>query len=296
MAAAPRGTAVPADGGTPATARAETLWSPPARATRVAAWATSCPHQATQGPCATPRPRPQRGAVVGAQLGSGLPVAELYQRQQRGVPYETSEGLGFGALLRLGRAPMFARTPEDAARRIGRLAVGSVPTDPTLLKRIIEARLPSHEWSEALRVVTVDVESGAARVFTRADGVSLVDAVAASCAVPQASAPVQIEGRRYMDGGMRSTLNLDLAPGSGPVIALAPSTAAIGVWARIDRQRAALGAERRVEVLYRDAASKRAQGSAVMDRSIVPVLASAGREQGRREASRVATALSSAPR
>ena len=93
---------------------------------------------------------------------------------------------------------------------------------------------------------------------------------------------------------MRSTLNLDLAPGAGPVIGLAPSTAAIGTWARIDRQRAALPADRRVEVLYRDAASKRAQGRAVMDRSIVPALAAAGREQGRREASRVAAALARA--
>jgi NTE family protein len=95
---------------------------------------------------------------------------------------------------------------------------------------------------------------------------------------------------------MWSTLNLDLAPGAGPVIALAPSTAAIGMWARIDRQRVRLGAHRRVEVLYRDRASKRAQGSTVMDRSIVPALSAAGREQGRREAERVAEALSTAGR
>jgi len=47
----------------------------------------------------------------------------------------------------------------------------------------------------------VDAESGASRVITRKDGVSLVDAVAASCAVPLAPAPVTIEGHRYMDGG-----------------------------------------------------------------------------------------------
>ena len=90
---------------------------------------------------------------------------------------------------------------------------------------------------------------------------------------------------------MRSTLNLDLAPGTGPVIALAPSTAAIGPWARIDKQRAALGTGRRVELLLRDPASKRAQGTSVMDRSVVPALAAAARDQGRREASRVAAAL-----
>ena len=114
------------------------------------------------------------GAVVGAQLTSGVPIADLYERQQRGVPYETSPGLGFAELLRLARAPMFARSPEDAGRRIGRLALDVVPADPGLLHRVVEARLPKHDWSDAtLWVVTVDAESGAVRVFTRADRVSL---------------------------------------------------------------------------------------------------------------------------
>lgn len=142
-----------------------------------------------------------------------------------------------------------------------------------------------------LRILVVDTETGASRTITRHDGVPLVDAVAASCAMPISAAPVSIGDRRYMDGGMRSTLNLDLAPGNGPVIALAPSTAAIGPWARIDKQRAALGTDRRVEVLLRDPASKRAQGTSVMDRSVVPALVAAARDQGRREAPRVAAAL-----
>ena len=49
---------------------------------------------------------------------------------------------------------------------------------------------------------------------------------------------------------------------------------------------------RRVELLLRDTASKRAQGRSVMDKSVVPALVAAAREQGRREASRVAAALS----
>ena len=112
--------------------------------------------------------------------------------------------------------------------------------------------------------------------------------------MPLSAAPVAVGGHRYIDGGMRSTLNLDIAPGNGPVIALAPSTAAIGPWARIAEQRAALGAGRRVELLQRDAASKQAQGRSVMDRSVVPALATAGRNQGRHEALRVAAALATA--
>ncbi|MEU5779712.1 patatin-like phospholipase family protein [Micromonospora lupini] len=232
------------------------------------------------------------GAAVGAQVAGGTPLSELYERQRHGVAHETTPALGFLALLRLARAQLFVRDPEQAARRLGRLALSSRIDDPSRQRRIAEARLQDRTWTDAdLRITAVDVESGALRVFTRRDGTPLLDAVAASCAMPQSAAPVAIGGRRYMDGGMRSALNLDLAPGDGPVIALAPSTAAIGPWARIERQRAALDARRRVELLTRDPASKRAQGTSVMDRSVVPALVAAGRDQGRHEAPRVAAAL-----
>jgi NTE family protein len=232
------------------------------------------------------------GAAVGAQIASGLPVAELYERQRAGVPYELSSGSRFSDLLRLARASLLARGPEPAAIRIGRLALAADTGPASRLRTVVEARLPDHAWKPVdLRIVVVDAESGVARVITRADGVPLVDAVTASCSVPFASPPVVIEGRRYMDGGMRSTLNLDLAPGTGPVIALAPSTAAIGPWARIPKQRAALGQGRRVEIVYRDAASKQAQGRSVSDRSVVPALVAAARAQGRCEAPRVAAVL-----
>jgi NTE family protein len=231
------------------------------------------------------------GAVVGAQLASGAPLPELYERQRAGVPYESPASLRLGDLLKLARAQLFARSPEQAARRIGRLALAS-DASTARLPAIVAARLPAHDWKDAdLRIVVVDADSGNYRVLTRTDGVPLIDAVAASCAFPLSSAPVLIAGHSFMDGGMRSTLNLDLAPGMGPVIALAPSTAAIGPWARIQKQRAALGTDRRVEVLYRDAGSKKAQGRSVMDKAAVPALVAAAREQGRREAARVAAAL-----
>lgn len=232
------------------------------------------------------------GAVVAAQLTSGAPIHELFERQRAGVPHETAAGLSLPAVLRIAGATSVARSPEHAAQRIGRIALAARVDDPGLLRRIAEARLPTREWPEAdVRITVVDAESGELRIITSADGVPLVEAVAASCAVPLASLPVEIGGRHYMDGGMRSTLNLDLAPGEGPVIALAPSTAAVTRWASLSRERAALAPDRRVEILLRDAASRAAQGRAVMDRSIVPALVAAAREQGRAESARVSAAL-----
>ena len=55
-------------------------------------------------------------------------------------------------------------------------------------------------------------------VFDRESGVELVDAVAASCAVPGVWPPATVAGRRYIDGGARSGTNADLAAGAERVL------------------------------------------------------------------------------
>src|SRR5690348_17427060 len=55
--------------------------------------------------------------------------------------------------------------------------------------------------------------SGEFAVFDSAGDASLVDAVGASCAVPGLWPPVTIGERRFMDGGMRTVANADLAHG-----------------------------------------------------------------------------------
>ena len=90
------------------------------------------------------------------------------------------------------------------------LATPSVPEAER--RAIIASRLPHPVWPpQRLKIVAVDAESGEERVFDNDSGVDLVDAVAASCAVPGVWPPVTIGEHRYMDGGMRSITNADLA-------------------------------------------------------------------------------------
>jgi NTE family protein len=66
----------------------------------------------------------------------------------------------------------------------------------------------------------VDTESGEPVAWDRVSGVPLDRAVAASCAVPAVYPPVTIGGRQYMDGGIRSATNADLAAGCSAAIVL----------------------------------------------------------------------------
>jgi NTE family protein len=60
--------------------------------------------------------------------------------------------------------------------------------------------------------VACDYANGRRVAFGRDDApeADLADAVAASCAIPGFYQPVEIAGRRYVDGGLWSTSNLDI--------------------------------------------------------------------------------------
>ena len=85
------------------------------------------------------------------------------------------------------------------------------------------ARIGEPAWPEKRLVVTaVDTGDGTFRALDADSGVALVDAVAASCAVPLVWPPVTIGDRRYMDGGMHSIANAGLAAGCDRVLVVAP--------------------------------------------------------------------------
>ncbi|HVS29351.1 MAG TPA: patatin-like phospholipase family protein [Solirubrobacteraceae bacterium] len=93
----------------------------------------------------------------------------------------------------------------------GWLPRGFISTEP--LKETIRRVVP-HGWVEHpnLWIVACDYASSRRVAFGRADAprADLADAVAASCAIPGFYHPVSIDGRRYVDGGMYSTSNLDI--------------------------------------------------------------------------------------
>jgi NTE family protein len=166
------------------------------------------------------------GAAVAAQVGSGLPLDVLFARQvdpalqAREISVEvnmTEVAAEFAALL------AGATSPQDVQRRVGAyaLAADTVPEAERLAA--VSSRLPSPRWPQRrLLLVAVDAETGETRVFDRQSGVDLVDAVAASCAVPGIWPPVTIGGRRYVDGGIRSSDNADLASGHARIVVLSP--------------------------------------------------------------------------
>jgi NTE family protein len=146
---------------------------------------------------------------------------------------------------------------------------------------VIEARLPVAQWPERpLRITAVDAATGAFTVFDREAGVSLVDVVAASCAVPCVWPAVTIGDRRYIDGGTRSAANADLAAGHRSVVVLAPTGSGFGPMVSVGRQVAELRrAGARVAVVAPDRRAKEAFGGNSLDPARRAPAARAGRDQ-----------------
>ncbi|HEX9832689.1 MAG TPA: patatin-like phospholipase family protein, partial [Mycobacterium sp.] len=124
--------------------------------------------------------------------------------------------------------------------------------------------------------------------FDWTSGVSLIDAVAASCAVPGAWPPVTIGDRRYMDGGVGSTVNMTLAADCDAAVVLVPqgksSPSPFGAGAAVEVEAFAGSAC----AVFADDAALVAFGPNPLDPACRVPSAMAGRDQGRRVAGEVA--------
>ncbi len=229
------------------------------------------------------------GATVAAQLGSGVPVAEWLARQVE--PARQSAELvpdpaAVAALMESWEtmAADLDADPGGQRRQAGELALQADTVPEARRREVIAGRLPGHSWPDrALAVVAVDAHSGDPRVLDRDSGVDLIDAVAASCAVPGIWPPVTIGGRRYIDGGVRSTVNADLAGGYGRVLILVPVADPA-----LDVQVAGLAGQAEVEVVSADDEAVAAFGQNLLDPAVRAGAARAGYAQGERAAARIA--------
>jgi len=219
------------------------------------------------------------GSVVGAQLGSGLSLADLYASQLEPADAELGGRLSRVAALKLVPPFVLPGSGRDKLARVGRVARASHEPGSIDREGVIRSRLPVRDWPERdLRITAVDTESGEFTVFTRDSGVDLVSAVAASCAVPTVWPPVEIAGRTYMDGGMRSTANIDVAAGADRVVVLAPLPRSLSKKTSMQVQMEKVG-PRAWSVVTPDAEALAAFGRNLLDPSKRAVAAEAGLRQ-----------------
>ncbi|MGG2460460.1 patatin-like phospholipase family protein [Streptomyces sp. RGM 3693] len=222
------------------------------------------------------------GSIVGAQLTSRLhTLEELYERQLAAPDGRPAARLGPAVFARFAAVALRSRDAVSFGARMGRLALAA-RTAPEAEHRVAIARtLGMDDWpARRLLVTAVDSATGERTAFDGTSGVPLLDAVSASCAVPAVYPPVTIDGKRWVDGGVHSSANADLAAGYDRVVVIAPIAAGGGPIVAPRTQGARLaGKGARVCVITPDRASRSAFGRNVLDPAKRADAARAGRRQ-----------------
>jgi NTE family protein len=230
------------------------------------------------------------GSAVAAQVASGIALDDLYAAQLSRASAEIEVELDMDALLtRFAAATAGIESPEHIRRAIGEVALDTQTVAEPVRHAAIAARLPVPAWPDRpMMLPAVDAGTGESMVFTKDSGVALVDAVAASCAVPGIWPPVTIKGRRYIDGGVRSSTNADLAAGYDRILVITPSLAGQpDPFNRLDEEIELLKPAE-VFAVFADAASVAAFGNNPLSPTTRPPSARAGRAIGRSKALEVA--------
>lgn len=247
------------------------------------------------------------GSAVGAQLAMGRTPQQMYAAvaadASRTGASPTRGNTGgstapnLGPLLELmQRAATGDIDPVALRREIGAFALAATTmSEEAFLATFGQVLANAEAWPHpGYRCTAVDALTGEFVTWDAAAGVPLNRAVASSCSVPGIYPPITINGRRYIDGGMRSGTNADLARGYDVVLVVAVTAAAQGPMAETSRQRleSELAAIRDAGgdaiLVQPDEASLRAFGINLMDFSRRAGAADAGYAQGKAEAGRVA--------
>ena len=239
------------------------------------------------------------GSVVGAQLALAVPLEQLVERQRSQATGTRRSGSG-------GKAPSIpdelieaflgtSDDPEATRRRLGTLAreADTITEDEFLAS--FGSQLREADWPEGFICTAVDTEDGSFLAFDAGAGVPLLRAIAASCAVPGIFPPITIDGRRFMDGGVRSMTNADLAVGCDEVVVLSLVDRALDgapadpITAGVEQECATLeAAGATVRVIAPDAQAREGLGPNLMDFSRRAEALEAGLVQGRTAAAQLA--------
>jgi NTE family protein len=180
------------------------------------------------------------GSFVAATLANGVTPEEMMRVLNRRLPSPLTE-MDQGTLLRpnyrgfAASALMFplrlAGVARELAGRIGDVSIMDVVTglsaalptglyDGHAIERYVEEVLSDPDRSNDFRLLeaelyltATDLDTTERVVLGEGDWADLPisSAVAASAALPMVYTPVELRGRQFVDGGIRSTTNIDVA-------------------------------------------------------------------------------------
>lgn len=167
------------------------------------------------------------GAIVGAEIALGRDMNDSLPASTPSAPPLRPDGVQ-ELMAAIARAAASV-TPALELMRIGQIALAAeVPSEEATLHRPNLAAVAGQVWPSNFEATSVNARTGHLQVWSASSEVPLQKALAASSALPGVWPPITIGADRYMDGGLWSMLNADVAKGHGRVVVVSCRDLEIG--------------------------------------------------------------------
>ncbi|TDW69755.1 patatin-like phospholipase family protein [Kribbella pratensis] len=158
------------------------------------------------------------GAIVGAEIALGRDMRTTLPPPSQG---DETPPRPDPAILAMITGAAVAPDPAETRRRIGAAALEAVtPDEATAMARPNIVSMKGVPWPRRFRAAAVSITTGQLILLDKSSGASLQQALAASSAMPSVWPPITIGHDRYIDGGVRSSLNADAAADADRVLVI----------------------------------------------------------------------------
>ncbi|MFC4771792.1 patatin-like phospholipase family protein [Enterococcus hermanniensis] len=235
------------------------------------------------------------GSFVGAALASGFNMNDYMEK------FKNPAAFNEFAKVRPEVANLWIqafRLGGKDRQAVGRLFGQIIEDYPALTRMeerlsIVKNRLVTTEWASNLEISAINADTGKIHFFDDHSGMSLIEGVAASGAVPGVWPHVQFLDNDWIDGGMVSSTNAYHMQGVDVVLVFAPLPQKNGAIPSPAEEVDQLCQQAIAELIIPDERSRSEIGTNIYDASNCAKIAQAGYEQGKELAVKIQRLLES---
>jgi NTE family protein len=223
------------------------------------------------------------GSYVGSILANGQNMKTYYEQLANNRDNADNAQLD-PSLFELWReAFVQGKTDEQV---IGKYLGDIINKSPSTVsfeerERSVRKRIGNVDWTPQLEITAINAKTGTLESFNETSGISLIEAVMASGAVPGIWPHVDMLGASWIDGGMISSTNARLMANYKDIIILAPLDQKQGLVPSVYEDVETLKTNSNVTLITPDQDSRNIIGTNIYSSQHIKEIGDAGYQQGK---------------
>ena len=223
------------------------------------------------------------GSYVGSILANGQNMKTYYEQLANNRDNADNAQLD-PSLFELWReAFVQGKTDEQVIGKYLGDIINKSPSTVSLeeRERSVRKRIGNVDWTPQLEITAINAKTGTLESFNETSGISLMEAVMASGAVPGIWPHVDMLGDSWIDGGMISSTNARLMANYKDIIILAPLDQKQGLVPSVYEDVETLKTNSNVTLITPDQDSRNIIGTNIYSSQHIKEIGDAGYQQGK---------------